>query len=107
MLRELAEVVHKAVQVRKERGPQQVKGIKFVRRAEVERLCSFGMCGMLAAVDDWEVLVDEQGDQTMPAEVVLTTLRPLLVRVSRAARQVIIMELTVPWEARLDEARER
>ena len=43
----------------------------------------------------------------MPLEMELTTLRPDLVLVSRAARRVITMELTVPWEARIDEAWER
>lgn len=47
--------------------------------------------------------MDEQGDRTMPVEVVLTTLHPVLV--SRAARQVFIMELSLPWETRIDEAR--
>ena len=51
--------------------------------------------------------MDEQGDQTMPADVVLTTLPADLVLVSRAAQQVIIIELTVPWETMMDEARER
>ena len=58
------------------------------------------MCGMFAAANDWEVLVDDKGDQTMPAEVVFTTLWSGLVLVSRAARHVIFMELTVPWETR-------
>ena len=33
-LHELAKVVHKVVQVRKERGPQQVKGITFVKKGQ-------------------------------------------------------------------------
>ena len=43
----------------------------------------------------------------IPAEVFITTLLPDLVRVSRSMRRMVIMELTVLWETRMDEARER
>ena len=63
--------------------------------------------GVLAGAKDWELLVDVQTVQTVPAEVLSTSLRPDMVWISRDARQVIMMELTVPWESRMEEARER
>ncbi len=41
-----------------------------------------------------------------PEEVAHTTLRPDIVLWSKAAKQVILVELTVPWEERIEEAYE-
>lgn len=41
-----------------------------------------------------------------PEEITLTSLRPDIVLWSRDTKQVILIELTVPWEERVDEAHE-
>ena len=44
---------------------------------------------------------------TFPREILNTNLRPDIMLWSRSSRQVILVELTVPWETRLEEAHER
>ena len=43
----------------------------------------------------------------MEEVVAITTLRPDIVLTSVASKQVILLELTVPWEDRMEEANER
>ena len=57
--------------------------------------------------NDWEMQADVGGKTTFPGEVLTTTLRPDIVLWSRSSRQVILLELTVPLETRLEEAHER
>ncbi len=42
-----------------------------------------------------------------PEEIVVTSLRPDIVLWSQATMQVALIELTVPWEERIEEAHER
>ena len=42
-----------------------------------------------------------------PNHIVATTLRPDIVLVSESTTQAVLLELTVPWEDRLEEAFER
>ena len=49
----------------------------------------------------------DEGNCTMPEEVVVTALWPDRVLVARSVPKVVMVELTVPWETRMDEARER
>ncbi|XP_071176224.1 uncharacterized protein [Mytilus edulis] len=51
--------------------------------------------------------VDVGGKTTFPRQILTTTLRPIIVLWSRISRHVILVELTVPWETRLEEANER
>ncbi|XP_072037291.1 uncharacterized protein [Amphiura filiformis] len=47
------------------------------------------------------------GKGGFPREILITTLRPDIVIWSEAGKEVIIGELTVPWEDNIDEAHER
>ncbi|XP_072179788.1 uncharacterized protein [Diadema setosum] len=49
----------------------------------------------------------DEGNRTVPEEVVVTALRPDMVLVARSVHRLAMVELTVPWETRIDEARER
>lgn len=42
-----------------------------------------------------------------PSHIAVTTVRPDIVLVYEYTRQIVLMELTVPWEGRLEEAFER
>ena len=110
VLKEMAEVARVAVEARKKNGPPRVRGIRFVKegvRCSVRRKGQRDDGGgILAAGDDWEVRVDE-GNRTVPEEVVVTALRPDMVLVARSVHRLAMVELTVPWETRMDEARER
>lgn len=63
--------------------------------------------GLFATAHDWELSVD-LGKQLKFQEVAaITTLRPDIVLTSVASKQVILLELTVPWEDHMEEANER
>ncbi|KAL3969377.1 ER degradation enhancer, mannosidase alpha-like 2 [Sarotherodon galilaeus] len=63
--------------------------------------------GLLATAHDWELGVDLAKQLKFPEVVAKTTLRPDIVVTSVASKQVILLELTVPWEDRMEEAHER
>lgn len=42
-----------------------------------------------------------------PQHIATTTLRPDILLVSEATKNIVLLELTVPWEDRLEEAHER
>ena len=63
--------------------------------------------GLLVAARDWELLVDLKGQLKFPPDVATTTLRPDVLLLSRATKRVVLIELTVPWEERIEEAQER
>ena len=109
VLKEMEGVAVAAVEARKKNGPVKTKGIQFVKEG-VRGVRSRKLCNrtgeIVAVADDWEVLVDK-GNCTIPVEVAVTRLRPDMVLVSRSVHKVVMVELTVPWESRMDEARER
>ena len=63
--------------------------------------------GLLVAARDWELLVDLKGQLKFPPFVATTMLRPDVLLLSRATKRVVLIELTVPWEERIEEAHER
>ena len=62
--------------------------------------------GILNRAEDWRLIVDVGKKLVIPADVVTTTLRPDIVIMSVSRRTVILAELTVPWEDRIEEAHE-
>ena len=62
---------------------------------------------ILTAANDWEMTADLSGGGTFPVEVAITNLRPDIVIWSASQQQVILGELTVPWEDNIQEAYER
>ena len=63
--------------------------------------------GVLSTASDWEMLVDLHRRLKFPSEIAETTLRPDIVIWSKKTKQVVLVELTVPWEERMEEAHER
>ena len=62
--------------------------------------------GLLYQAQNWEMIVDLGKKLKFPEEIAHTTLRPDIVIWSKTPKQVILVELTVPWEERVDEAYE-
>ena len=60
--------------------------------------------GTLATADDWELLVDLKTKLKFPQDIVDTRLRPDVLLLSRKSKQLVMVELTVPWEERMEEA---
>ena len=61
---------------------------------------------ILDEAKEWEVTVDLKKKLVFP-NVIQTTLRPDIVLSSMISKAIVMIELTVPWETRCDEAHER
>lgn len=81
--------------------------IAFIRAGERSAAAARNtFSGLLAMAHDWELGVDLGKQLKFPEAVAKTTLRPDILT-SVASKQVILLELTVPWEDRMEEANER
>jgi len=84
------------------------KTISFIRAGEgppaVARVSS---SGLLTMAQDWELMADLGKQLKFPENVAITSLRPDVVLTSATSKQVVLLELTVPWEDRIEEANER
>ena len=78
--------------------------INFVKQGSAP---SSHATGLLPTAKDWELLVDLKTQLKFPPEIAVTCKRPDLVLWSRTTKQVVLMELTVPWEEGVEEAYER
>ncbi|XP_069136664.1 uncharacterized protein [Argopecten irradians] len=63
--------------------------------------------GILITARDWEMRAGIQRRMGFPAEVASLPLLPDVVLWSRSSKQVVLVELIVPWEDRMKEANER
>jgi len=65
------------------------------------------LAGLLSIAKDWVKAVDVERQLKISVHKVQTSLRPDTILVSEATRQLVLLELTVPWEERMAEAQER
>jgi hypothetical protein len=104
VLAQLADVLER--ERRKERtvsnGPRL---IGFVREG-AGKVSTSVSTGLLYGAEKWEMRVD-LGRKLVFPDIVHTTLRPDIVLWSETPKVVILVELTVPWEERTEEAYER
>lgn len=56
---------------------------------------------------DWVMSVDLERQLKIPPHITKTSLRPDIILVSEATKQLVLLELTVPWEERMEEVQER
>ncbi|KAK7919076.1 hypothetical protein WMY93_010360 [Mugilogobius chulae] len=84
------------------------KNIHFVKAGEVRKTTTpQSRAGILNTAKDWKLLVDLEKQLKFPSHITKTSLRPDIVLFSDSTKQVVMLELTVPWEDRLEEAFER
>ncbi len=81
--------------------------ISFVRAGEKAQQQPRSLGGLLANARDWHHQVDLGRQLKFLNHITATSLCPDMVLTSEYTRQVVIVELTVPWEDRLEEANER
>lgn len=87
-----------------QKGP---KSINFIKSGgESTKNTNIKASGILTTANDREIPADVGMKTTFQREVI-TTLRPDIVLWSRKSRQVILVELTVPWKSSLEEVHER
>jgi hypothetical protein len=91
---------------KKERSIRKGQFIKFVKRGE-EKKTNKDESGLLAIAKDWEMRADLKKQLVFPTEVFSTRLRPDIVLWSASTKALVMLELTVPWEERIEEAYER
>jgi hypothetical protein len=60
-----------------------------------------------ASGNQWEILVDLEKRLVFPQDIVVTTQRPDMVLQDAVQRRLMIVELTVPWEANVQESHQR
>ena len=82
-----------------------VQFIKFVSSGGGSRCRSD--TGLFATAADWQLSADLRGHIPIPQDVLCTTLRPDIVMWSASTKQLVMIELTVPWEERIEDAYER
>ncbi|XP_061878077.1 uncharacterized protein LOC133630482 [Entelurus aequoreus] len=106
VLKAIADTICRGVSHSKSLRP--VKSTAFIRAGEKSTPAARNTSsGLLATARDWELSVDLGKQLKFPDVVAKTTLRPDIVLTSVASKQVILLELTVPWEDRMEEANER
>jgi len=93
---------------RKKKLPVQTKPklINFVKEGG-SVTSSRRSTGLLTTARDWDILVDLKKQLKFPAEIANTKLRPDILLLSRMKIHIVLLELTVPWEERMEEAHKR
>ncbi|TWW59865.1 hypothetical protein D4764_06G0013950 [Takifugu flavidus] len=82
------------------------KAISFIKAGEKPRAGPQITTGLLHTAPDWQLHVD-LGKQLIFPSHIITSLRPDMIIISEASKHLIMLELTVPWEERVEEANER
>ena len=62
---------------------------------------------LLAEHEDWQMVTDLGGMMSFPQHIAITNLRPDIVVWSDQGKEVLLVELTVPWEENMEVAHER
>ena len=62
--------------------------------------------GIIHTANDWQMLVDLRRKLVISPDIAATTLRPDIVIISRSSRNILLLELTVPWEENSETAHE-
>jgi len=104
VLRVLADILEKE---RRQERQMKTKGLGFINFVKPgQKAKGVQKTGLLQEARHWEMKVDLQHKLVFP-DVVQTSLRPDIVIWSTIPKMMILVELTVPWEEKTDEANER
>ncbi len=106
VLRALADTLSTAISNCRYQHPPK-KSITFVRAGEKAQHQPGSSRGLLTTARDWKLQIDLRRQLKFPEYIVATSLRPDVVLTSESTKQVVLVELTVPWEDRVEEANER
>ena len=110
VLRVVAEVVEQKVERNNlEQAPCNTRHfISFVKEGSQSRSYSTKpRSNILSSATDWRIMADLDGKGGFPEDIAITALRPDIIIWSESRKEVIIGELTVPWEDNIDDAHER
>ena len=105
VLRTVADTVDAAIRVNNYKP--EAWPIYFVQAGECPpSACKINSC-LLSTAQDWQWGVDIGNPLKVPEQIATTTLRPDLILWSTETKQVLLIELTVPWEENIEVACER
>ena len=85
---------------------EKLSFINFVRPGQVGQGEAKKSTGLLSSGKKCDMKVDLDKKLVFSPEIVVTRLRPDIVLWSRESKKVVMIELTVPWEERMEEAHE-
>ena len=107
VLRQLAHCLEKERSKVRKVDKANLVHIPFIKGGESGSMTSVKQKrgSLLDKSETWEMRVDLDKRLVFP-EVVQTTLRPDIVLFSRSRKHIILIELTVPWETRVESAHE-
>ncbi|VDI16481.1 Hypothetical predicted protein [Mytilus galloprovincialis] len=80
---------------------------QFVNEGEKGQKKTVEGNGLLVTATDWQMLMDLKQKLQFPPQIAVTNQRPDIVIWSASTKQAILLELTVPWEERIEDAYER
>lgn len=106
VLKAIAESIHSAIDHSKRLQPQK-HSMTFIRAGEKPPPLAKTQTGLLGTAKDWQLRVDLCKQLRFPENIVDTRLRPDIVLYSESSKRVFMLELTVPWEERMEEASNR
>nr|XP_061785060.1 uncharacterized protein LOC133576095 [Nerophis lumbriciformis] len=106
VLKAVADTIGTGIQQNKHQLPVR-HNISFVKAGDKPQAGFKAPTGLLATARVWQLQVDLGRQLKFPERIARTSLRPDLVLTSDSTKQVVLLELTVPWEDRMEEAHER
>jgi hypothetical protein len=110
VLMELADILERVRQTKRDPGGPKANMISFVKTGEKKKATNLKQqersSNILDGTCKWEMRADLGRRLEFPS-IVTTNLRPDIVLWSESGKKLIMVELTVPWEEAFDEANER
>ena len=80
--------------------------IQFRKEGEASRTTRKPISNCLDEANDWTLQSDLSTRLVFPQDICSTNLRPDILVTSQSAKSILLIELTVPWEDRLEEVHE-
>ena len=87
---------------------RKVEFIRFQKEGSLpQKAIGKASSGIINTARDWRTVADLSEQSSFPQHIVQTSQRPDVVMYSEDTKSLVMVELTVPWESRLEEAHER
>ena len=102
VLQELGKRIEDRIAFMKNEPMTSNRTIGFVKEGEKQETEKPRYRNILDPARDWEMSIDLDRRVKIPAEITITNLRPDILIVSQSAKQMIMVELTVPHEERIE-----
>jgi hypothetical protein len=102
ILREIAAIIDRERLKKRPLKDRNIQYIHFVKSGTVAPSSgNFKQAGLLGSAKDWQKLANLDKQLKFPEVILSTKLRPDIVLWTTARQFLVIIELTVPWEDRM------